>query len=145
MKQCPKCNTQCNDTKIYCPNCGNLLEAVIEPMPPTVNKKSNAGKIVPIVLLISLIGNVILGIGLYNSSEDADWYSSRYRSMQFDYYEIKDSYDFYDEYARVVPGDGSGKYHRYGCSKLGTSSFWIYNLDLAKDKASPCPYCCSDD
>ncbi len=162
MKQCPKCNTQCDDTKIYCPNCGNLLKAVIEPMPHDDAKESNAGRVVvTILLVVSLIGNAILAIGWSNSSEEADRNYSRYWSMkseydslqseydslQSNYNEIKDSYDFYDEHARVVPSDGSKKYHKYGCTYLDTSSFQIHNTKYitANNLASPCPYCCPDD
>lgn len=146
MKQCPKCNSQCDDTKIYRPNCGDLLKSITEPIPPTVNKKPKARRVIVLIMLVvSLIGNVLLGIGLYNSSKEADRYYSDYRFMRSDYNEMKDSYDFYDKYTHIVPDDGSGKYHHYGCSELDTSSFWIYNVDLAKTKASPCQKCCADD
>ncbi len=50
--------------------------------------------------------------------------------------------DFYEEFAVVVPDDGSNLFHTYGCDDLGFSDFWIYNRQAALDLGyEPCPYC----
>ncbi len=49
---------------------------------------------------------------------------------------------FYEDYAVVVPDDGTNLYHTYGCDYLDTSYFWIYNIEAAIGKGfKPCSHC----
>lgn len=61
-----------------------------------------------------------------------------------DYQKLDDKVIFYDGYVRVLP-EGDSQYHRYGCEHCSYDSFYIYNVDMARDYASPCPYCCADE
>lgn len=55
------------------------------------------------------------------------------------------NYNFFDKYARIIPDDSSGIYHRYSCEELNRNAkFWIYNIYLVDDKASPCQKCCGE-
>ena len=50
--------------------------------------------------------------------------------------------EFMDNYVVIVPDDGKKMYHKYGCSKLSLSYFWVYNIEAAKDQGyKPCSYC----
>lgn len=159
MKRCPNCNTECDESKIYCHNCGSLLETVqqqvsqpenVSQKPTETKKKQNM--LMPILLSVSLVVIIILGIVLGLTMEDKEYYYEKYWDRNNDYYdllndyrEMEDSYKFYTDHARILPNDGSNIYHKYGCSKLDTSSFWIYNNELAITKASPCSSCCPND
>ena len=49
---------------------------------------------------------------------------------------------FFDNYAEIVPDDGTRTYHKWGCSKLDTSDgFWIFNTAAAEDDYKKCPTC----
>lgn len=53
-----------------------------------------------------------------------------------------DKLDFFDEHAVVIADDGTGIYHRYGCSYLDVSSFWIFNTEYADYmEYTPCSHC----
>ena len=53
-----------------------------------------------------------------------------------------DKLDFFDEHAVVIADDGTGIYHRYGCSYLDVSSFWIFNTEYAEYmEYTPCSHC----
>ncbi len=160
MKRCPSCKAECDDSKIYCHNCGSLLETV--PQQPTVQSeyviqqptenKKKKNILMPVLLSVSLVVIIILGIGLGITISDKEYYYEKYWNKNEDYYDllndyrdIEGSYKFYTDHARILPNDGSNIYHKYGCSKLDTSSFWIYNNELAITKASPCSSCCPND
>lgn len=65
--------------------------------------------------------------------------SEKLTSLQADYKKIQPEYAFYHEHAVIVYNDDTKLYHQYGCSK---GNYWIYNLELAKDKDyTPCPKC----
>ena len=165
MKRCPNCNTECDESKIYCHNCGSLLgEAESAPSPriesptPQTEQQTSQPKnqkksiLMPILLSVSLVVIIILGIGLGITISDKEYYYEKYWNKNEDYYDllndyrdIEGSYKFYTDHARILPNDGSNIYHKYGCSKLDTSSFWIYNNELAITKASPCSSCCPND
>ena len=50
--------------------------------------------------------------------------------------------DFCDKYVVFVSDNGTGLYHRYGCSEFDSSSFWAYNIEAAKGNGyTPCPKC----
>ncbi len=164
MKKCPGCNSQFDDAKIFCPNCGNQLETISIPQPPppqpappqtmstppenTPLKKKRAKKkiLIPILLAVSVVINIALGIILYFVNDERIYYEDECRDLRWDYWDLEKDYEFFDRFARVLPDDGSGKYHRYGCSQLDSDAdFWIYNVELAQSKAIPCEKCCSDD
>ena len=158
MKICRNCNTECDDSKVYCHNCGSLLgEAKLEPsaqpekptLQPTRQEKS---VLMPILLSVSIVVIVVLGICLAFAYSDVDDYMDLWLERNRDYYDLEDeyealerNYDFFYDNARVVPDDGSGIYHRYECVKYSLESFWIYNKELAKTKATPCQKCCYDE
>ena len=49
---------------------------------------------------------------------------------------------FFEEYAELVPNDGSYTYHKYGCPKLDDdANFWILNTEAAKQDYYKCSYC----
>lgn len=143
MKRCSKCNLQHEDSQIYCSNCGNLLELV--PVSSTqISTKKSTGVLV--LLVLSIVLNIFLGISVYECYEDKEYYYEKYEYYYDENSQLLLSNKFYDDYARVVPDDGLGIYHRYGCEKLDMDyEFYIYNLYLAKVKASPCQNCCADD
>lgn len=201
MKRCPSCNTECEDSKIYCHNCGGLLELVSQPqqVPESQTEQLQTKRKKPILWIVlfvcSLVVIVILGIAFAITVGDRDFYyesyrdySKRYRDRDSEYYDLEkkynrleseyedldeyydslesqykylaESYDdletenmklqtkykFFDKYVRVLADDESNIYHRYECSKLDRAKgFWIYNVDNAKTKASPCSDCCPDD
>lgn len=63
MKQCPQCNTQCDDAKNYCPNCGNLLVTVAPPQPQLVPPQPKENKKLLMVLLaVSFVANIVFVI-----------------------------------------------------------------------------------
>lgn len=157
---CSKCGKQINEGEKFCVQCGNLLEPVVPvailPQENVVNssvsskskkdKKSSVNIILLIFVIVFFALAAGLGITAYNFSEERDYYSSEYYEIKRDYVELKEQCEFFDDYARIVPNDYSGKYHRYGCEKLDTDvSFWISNIKAAEDEASPCPYCCPED
>lgn len=166
MKRCPQCNTQCDDAKIYCHNCGTLLPTATvppttqptprpqptpQPAPPptpkpTPQSKKKGSLLTAVLLLLSVIGNIFLGVAIYYLGDDRDYYEYKYDQYFHEYLEVLQPYEFYNNYARIVPDDGSGKYHRYGCEYLDEDAdFWIYNKENAVNVASPCARCCADD
>lgn len=160
MKRCPNCNTECEDSKVYCHNCGSLLgEAESAPSPqiespaPQTEQQTSQPKdqkksiLMPILLSVSLVVIIILGIVLGMTMEDKEYYYDLYWEYFEMYHDIDDENDFYNDYARILPDDGSNIYHKYECSKLDTATydFWIYNINFAKTKASPCSRCCPND
>lgn len=49
---------------------------------------------------------------------------------------------FFDNYAEIIPDNGTRTYHKWGCSKLDTSDgFWIFNTAAAEDDYKKCPHC----
>lgn len=144
MKRCSNCNSEYDDNKIYCSNCGNLLETgksstTLKP------KKSKKFVVVSILLTLSVAFNIVLGFIAAHLNEENERQYSRYTNLRRDYFELKDNYNFFDKYARILPDDGSGIYHRYGCEELNSDvNFWIYNIDLVDEKASPCQKCCGE-
>ena len=49
---------------------------------------------------------------------------------------------FMDAYVVFVENDGTGYYHKYGCSDFAQSSFWAYSRKLAEANGyKPCPTC----
>ena len=56
---------------------------------------------------------------------------------------MRTEYNFYHDYAVIVQR-GVTNYHRYGCSRLDYSYFWIYNKEAAEGLGyDPCPQCYS--
>ena len=50
--------------------------------------------------------------------------------------------DFLRTYVVLVENDGTGLYHRYGCSNFAGKTFWAYSRKLAeKSGFKPCPNC----
>ena len=50
--------------------------------------------------------------------------------------------DFMQSYVVLVENDGTGLYHRYGCSRFAGRTFWAYSRKLAENSGySPCPVC----
>ena len=50
--------------------------------------------------------------------------------------------DFMQSYVVLVENDGTGLYHRYGCSRFAGKTFWAYSRKLAENSGySPCPVC----
>ena len=50
--------------------------------------------------------------------------------------------DFMQSYVVLVENDGTGLYHRYGCSRFAGKTFWAYSRKLAENSGySPCPAC----
>ena len=165
MKICPNCKTQCEDSKLFCHNCGSELVVNTQPTPePEQTKKQETTeqttntppkkKTSPlgVILAFSIILNIILVISTAYYLNESNVYYDKYWDYRRDYTEaewiikeLESDLKFFDEYARVLPDDGSKIYHRYGCSKLNTKSFWIYNTDLAKLNGSPCRECCPND
>ena len=49
---------------------------------------------------------------------------------------------FMDSYVVFVENDGTGYYHKYGCSDFAQNSFWAYSRKLAEANGyKPCPNC----
>lgn len=65
---------------------------------------------------------------------------TEYKTKSQDY---EKQIQFMDNYVAICPLNGSGLYHKYGCSKLDlTSSFMIYNVSQAPNEGfAPCSYC----
>lgn len=145
MKKCPICGFQCDDSKIYCVNCGSLLQTMSTPLPSEPKVKKNT-VVMSVLLVISIVINVALvmfAAGIYDEKED---YYDMYRDAKREYSTIEDVYEFYNKYARIVPDDDSGICHRYTCSEFERSTpFWIYNVEAAQKRALPCQECCPDD
>lgn len=69
-------------------------------------------------------------------------YRSKYKTYKEKYLDAADCAFFMDSYVVIIPGDGKHIYHKYGCDKIDWSyEFWVYNIDAAKDRGKPCPYC----
>lgn len=68
-------------------------------------------------------------------------YRSGYNEYKNQYQRLDNMYTFYIDHA-VVVASGSNVYHRYGCSKLDTSHFYIYNTEAAISRGyRECPDC----
>lgn len=182
MKKCPSCKQEYEDSRVYCANCGALLETVktkepIKPPPtppePHIHEKrrSRATPVLIVLIVLLMLALVVVCVLAKQEIDTLSWErddwedrADRYRrqaneyeeqvedrdaqiyDLQSDLWYQENLADFYEEYARVVPDDASGLYHRYSCSDLDTSDgFWIYNINAALDHADPCPECCADD
>lgn len=171
MKICPECRLEYADDKLYCGNCGSLLITKPEEKPQDETRSDDArttgsrgaGRGLKAALVVLCVA--LLGLGAFSAykindlNNDLDFQrrqASSYKDERDEYKDELDEYkalseqyqgtvDFFNEYARVVSDDDSGLYHRYGCEDCDTSYFWIYNVNMAKTKAEPCPKCCSDD
>lgn len=157
---CSKCGNEINEGEKFCVQCGNPSEQLVpQTVPPqekfvestvsSKSKKDNKSSVNIVLLILVIIFAVLsagLGITAYDFSKKHDYYSSEYYAIKRDYVELEEQCEFFDDYARIVPDDYSGKYHRYGCNKLDSDAdFRIYNKSAAYSKASPCPYCCPED
>lgn len=77
-----------------------------------------------------------------NMQSEYDTIKSEYDTIKSEYDNVKSEYDFYSQHAVVVSTNESNLYHRYNCEDFDNSSYWIYNIELAKYKNySPCPIC----
>lgn len=66
---------------------------------------------------------------------DVSWFTEKSSSDS-------EKLSFMDSHVVIVADDGSKLYHKYGCSRLNLSYFWIYNSEAAWDKGyRPCSYC----
>ena len=64
------------------------------------------------------------------------------KNVRSDFFDSLLELNFYETYAAIVPDNGRKQYHVYGCEDLGDYSFWIYNIDLAKQYGYyACPKC----
>lgn len=109
------------------------------------------------IVLAALVGfNIYLCIGLRNSTSSISALSRQIiekeatisaledevGALEAEKEETASELDFYESYAVIVADDGTELYHAYGCDDLDISSFWIYNIDAAKNEGyEPCPKC----
>lgn len=71
--------------------------------------------------------------------------NTRFNTLNSEKKAIQRKLDFYEDHAVILPNDGSGVFHVYGCSKLSVSSFLIYNTEAALSKGyDPCTTCLTD-
>lgn len=63
--------------------------------------------------------------------------------LQGEKWQLKRVADFFNDNAVILPDDGSGIFHKYGCSNLNTySGYWIYNTENAFYRGyDPCTSC----
>lgn len=109
--------------------------------------------ILSIVLILSLVSGAVVyhnntidkayadGIDVgYVEGKDIG-YEKGY-NKGYGYYEnIKDEYEFFHEYAVITTSEGK-KYHKYDCSHIKNSRFYIFNISSAKSKGyTPCRDC----
>jgi len=65
--------------------------------------------------------------------------ANRYKAAWETY---KDKAEFMNDYVVIVSDDGTKLYHKYDCSRLDLSYFWVYNTEAAEVEGySACPYC----
>jgi len=57
-------------------------------------------------------------------------------------WEYEDGYDFLMEAVVITSDDVYGPYHRYGCTEIDWSYYWVFNIEYAQFLGlPPCPYC----
>ena len=86
---------------------------------------------------------------LYNfvllvSVKQATIYSltGRVNNLQNQVQENKELADFIDDYVVFIEDDGTDLYHKYKCYKFKGESFWVLNINAAKeDGYKACPNC----
>lgn len=166
---CPNCGLQLvtNPTTHIspsaCPNCGSREyfkngKCVSCGRKNSKAKKNNGLKVVILILVLFLVsGMFTTGMGVALSEDidhykaEAEKYEKKYKTASEDYEELSESYkdlenlggEFFDKHAVIVPDNGSKLYHKYGCSGIGSSDFWIYNTEAASSKGyKPCSRCC---
>lgn len=96
------------------------------------------------VLFVVLLAAAIPTILLFSYRAKYQRLNSAYDRTLDNYEETEDECNFYREFAVIVPDDGSGLYHRYGCIECDVDNyrFNIFNIDLAEGEGyDPCPEC----
>lgn len=156
---CKKCSEELQDGETFCPACGTPQTTTIasvqaETLEESKKEALSSTRSVRFGLVIfGLIALLLLaasgwGMTIYNHSLNVELESRL--ALLNDQIITKDStirdlsqeVTFYNRTAAIVPDDGRGIYHRYGCDKLDLSYFWIYNVEAAEQKGyDPCPNC----
>ena len=147
-KFCKYCGAEINADTKKCTGCGKQYFHL-----PKLHKHTVIIAIV-MILVISLTG---LNIYQYINNKNEQIILQQNISSLKDSIGIKDTqienqintiermsseYYFYHYYAVIVQR-GVTNYHRYGCSRIDYSYFWIYNREAAIAKGyDPCPVCC---
>lgn len=104
------------------------------------------------VILVVILGNI--AYNKYNNLQnEVENLKTRNTELTSESKEIKDKnmelikqnldyisqIDFMNRYVAICPIDGSGLYHLYGCEKMSTSHFYIYNTEQAIERGyTPC-------
>lgn len=111
------------------------------------NTKSNI--IIVALIALALIASV-LGYQLYTVSEELKDKDNRIESLQSEITSLRGYRsavkDFYLDSAVMVIEGGGRVYHRYGCPEIpNTYSYWLYNVDAARESGyRECPTCFGD-
>ena len=111
----------------FCRHCGSMID-------PETKKCTGCGKQyfhLPKLTTPMIVGTILIivlaGANIYQYVQLAS---------------IKKEYNFYHDYAVIVPTEDDS-YHRYGCPNIDENdSFWIYNINAAESRGyTPCPEC----
>ncbi len=149
-KYCSRCGYLIdNETKV-CSGCGKKYFKGIK-----LSKYSFSLFLMLLILLVSISINIIQLLDRNHLVERKGYWIKEAKKLEEEISESKskiaslerekdiyyDKLNFYEKYAVLINGN-SKKYHRYGCDDFDSSSFWIYNIGLAKEKGYyACPKC----
>lgn len=74
--------------------------------------------------------------------EEYDALQLKYDTLEGSVSDLQKKSKFMDDYVVFVENDGTGYYHKYGCSSFAHKTFWAYSRKLAESSGfAACPYC----
>ncbi len=142
---CPHCDQEIPNKSEFCIFCGEKIAQ---------KKRPKAIITLSILLAISLAlaGGELIYIlikgqqtsQLINNYEhNMAIRKNRINELEDEIAQLEDKAHFYDTLVAIIPSDGSGLYHKYGCEYLDLSKFkgFDYTGEAEYKGYSPCPYC----
>lgn len=152
VRFCKFCGGEIDSKTKRCTSCGKTTNPL--------KRFFDAKFVKPVLLVIfSLCLICSVGVNIYSLQQidtlekKITTKDKKIRDLRTEYAKVKNEKNqleqkanFMDNHIVIVPDDGKGKYHKYGCNQLSNSSassFWAYNTEAAKSKGyRACKECC---
>ncbi len=143
VRYCSRCGYWIDSDTKKCTGCGKQYFKGIPPM--------TAIKILwGILIALSITLNIVLLATVNKLQNTTPETGINIKQLQEEMVILKEKLransekiEFVDDFCAFVEDDGSNLYHKFECSRFKGESFWVYNINAAKQNGCrPCPLCC---